>query len=341
MKPVIFGCAGPNLNDEERFFFEQQQPAGFILFARNIQSPQQLKVLTTDLRLAVGRSDVLILIDQEGGRVQRMTEPYWRKYPPLLTFGIAFEANSELAQKALGLNCQMLADDLRRVGINTNCLPLLYVPITAADPIIGDRALGASAGQVATLGQHVVDSLLGAGVLPVAKHIPGHGRATVDSHLDLPVVTDSKEMLIEQDFSPFKAINNCPLGMTAHVVYEAYDAENTATLSETVIKDVIRGHIGFDGLLMTDDISMKALNGEIGDLAAHSLVAGCDIVLHCNGDMTEMQAIAGSIDVAPNSFEDTIAVSIAKTNAVSHVDRKALEVEYDQAMTELYTLVEG
>lgn len=339
MKPVIFGCSGLTLSDEERAFFEEQQPAGFILFARNVQSPQQLKVLTTDLRLAVGRSDVLILIDQEGGRVQRMSEPHWRKFPPLMQFGDAMKINADLAIEALTLNCQMLADDLKRVGINTNCLPLLDVPISDADPIIGDRALGMSAAQVALLGQVVIDTFMSAGILPVMKHIPGHGRALVDSHHALPIVSDPRDILINTDFAAFRAVKNCPLGMTAHVVYEAFDAVNTATLSKVVISEVIRDHIEFDGLLMTDDISMKALEGDIGNLSAEALAAGCDIVLHCNGNMEEMQAIAHTVGHAPAKFCTFIADSVAKADTAGHADRTLLEANYDNAMNKISKLV--
>ncbi|WP_262696363.1 beta-N-acetylhexosaminidase [Kordiimonas aquimaris] len=338
MKPVIFGCSGPVLTDTERVFFEEQQPVGFILFARNIQTPQQVKTLTADLRLCVNRSDVLILIDQEGGRVQRMTSPHWRKYPPMMTFGLAAAHDEALARQALNLNCRLIADDLRRVGINTNCLPLLDVPITDADPIIGDRAFGQSPQIIAEYGQLVIDTFMQSGVLPVMKHIPGHGRATVDSHLALPRVSEPLDVLEKTDFAPFKAVRNCPLGMTAHVVYQSIDDVNTATLSEDVIKNVIREYIGFDGLLMTDDLSMKALEGSLDDLASRSLAAGCDIVLHCNGDMAEMTAISHALDGIYAEYSNTIAEHVATVETVSHDDRHVLETEYDAVMTQLTAL---
>ena len=338
MKPVIFGCAGPALSDAERTFFEQQQPAGFILFARNIQTPQQLKTLTTDLRLCVNRSNVLVLIDQEGGSVQRMTSPHWRKYPAMMQFGLAANHDAVLAKEALTLNCQMIADDLRRVGVNTNCLPLLDVPISSADPIIGDRAFGDQTQLIAEMGQLVVDTFKQSGVLPVMKHIPGHGRATVDSHLALPRVKEPLKELEQTDFVPFKAVRHCPLGMTAHVIYEAIDDENTATLSKDVIADVIRGYMGFEGLLMTDDLSMKALEGELDKLAARSLAAGCDIVLHCNGDMAEMELISREIETASSQFENAVSHHVKQVEAISHVDRSALEAEYDTVMMRLNAL---
>lgn len=339
MKPVIFGCAGPVLSDNERIFFQEQQPAGFILFARNVQNPQQLKALTTDLRLSVDRADVFILIDQEGGRVQRMTEPHWRKYPPMQQFGLAAMKDADLAKRALTLNCQMIADDLHRVGINTDCLPLLDVPVTGADKIIGDRAFANSPKLVAELGQIVIDTFMNASILPVMKHVPGHGRAAVDSHLALPVVDTTVDDLAVNDFSPFQAVKNCPLAMTAHVVYTALDRALPATLSSTVIEDIIRGHMGFKGLLMTDDISMQALNGHLGDLASQSLAAGCDLVLHCNGEMQEMQEIAAAVDQAPARISSAVTACVAQVSSAAHTDRIKLEQDYNDAMASIGALL--
>lgn len=339
MKPVIFGCAGPVLGDSERAFFEAQQPAGFILFARNIQSPQQVKTLTTDLHLCVGRADILILIDQEGGRVQRMGPPHWRKYPPMATFGQAAQVNGELAADALRLNCLLLADDLRRVGINVDCLPLLDVPGDGADNVIGDRALGLTPQVVAELGRVVTDSLQEAGIVPVVKHMPGHGRATVDSHKSLPRVDAPFEELDAADFAPFKALADCPLGMTAHIVYEAIDAAEPATQSPIVINKVIRGAIGFEGLLMTDDLSMQALSGSVAERAAAALAAGCDLVLHCNGQMGEMQQIANALRPADQRIALTVANLIEAIGNKTPIGRAAIEAQYDAAMQKLTRLI--
>lgn len=338
MKPVIFGCAGPTLSDEERRFFSDVQPAGFILFARNIVSPVQLSALTTDLRVVVDRANIPILIDQEGGRVQRMKEPHWRAYPPMGFFGASAEKEPELARRALELNCRMIADDLRRVGINTNCLPLLDVPVDAADAVIGDRAFSSNVKQVQELGQVVIDTFLLAGIAPVAKHLPGHGRALVDSHHALPTVSAPKEQLLVADFAACKAAQKAPFGMTAHVVYDALDPENPATLSPEVIQTVIRDTIGFTGVLMTDDLSMKALSGAMGVRARASLVAGCDLVLHCNGDMTEMNDIAQALDDACETLQARLNEIIKEAASRPHTDRAVLEAVYDASMAQLKAL---
>jgi len=339
MKPVIFGCAGPALSDAERAFFETEQPAGFILFARNIQSPQQVKTLTTDLRLCVDRNDVLIAIDQEGGRVQRMGSPHWKIYPPMGTFGHAAKVDFDLAAEALKLNCLLLADDLRRVGVNVDCLPLLDVPQDGADNVIGDRALGATVDMVSGLGRIVIDSLQEAGVLPVMKHLPGHGRATVDSHKLLPRVDTIFEELVNTDFAPFRALSDCPLGMTAHIVYEAIDNELPATLSPTVVGNVIRGLIGFNGLLMTDDLSMQALSGSVGDRAIGALSAGCDLILHCNGDMKEMRQIANVLPLGGESLRHSVGGMIEAIGKATPIDRKETEARYVAKMRALNKLI--
>jgi beta-N-acetylhexosaminidase len=329
MKPVIFGCAGPTLSDVERRFFSEVQPAGFILFGRNILSPIQLSALTTDLRVAVDRPNIPILIDQEGGRVQRMKAPHWRHYPPMAFFGAAAIHNPELALRALELNCKMIADDLRRVGINTNCMPLLDVPIETADTIIGDRAFSSNAKLVYQMGQLVIEAFLLAGIAPVAKHLPGHGRALVDSHNMLPIVSALKEDLVETDFAACKA---------AHVVYDAIDPSMPATLSRDIIQSVIRGTAGFSGLLMTDDLSMKALSGSIGALANASIQAGCDLVLHCNGDMAEMQDVAAALDEAPSKLEIKLNKIIKDATSRPHTDRAVLEAVYDASIAQIKTL---
>jgi len=339
VKPVIFGCAGPALSDRERDFFAREQPVGFILFARNVQSPQQLKTLTTDLQLCVERSDILILIDQEGGRVQRMGPPHWRKYPPMAVFGRAAEVDIALAIEALRLNCLLLADDLRRVGINVDCLPLLDVPLEGADNVIGDRAFAGTPDMVSKLGRVVTDSVQEAGVLPVVKHMPGHGRAAVDSHKLLPRVDASVEALSSTDFLPFMALASCPLAMTAHIVYAAVDPDLPATLSKTIINDIIRRDIGFDGLLMTDDLSMQALSGTMAERAERALAAGCDLILHCNGNLDEMQQVANALPFANEQLISTVTNMVDGLRQTKPIDRKGVEAEYDSVMLELNSII--
>jgi beta-N-acetylhexosaminidase len=288
---AIFGLAGPDLSAAEISFFRDVDPWGFILFSRNIMEPGQLSQLTEQLRETVGR-DAPILVDQEGGRVQRLGPPHWRSWPPVA--GLFDGIDKGRALEAARLRYRIIADELRHVGIDVNCVPLLDVPAPEGHRIIGDRALGQAAEDVARRGRAVCDGLLAGGVVPVIKHIPGHGRAMVDSHLDLPRVTASRAELDRIDFPPFRALADQALGMTAHVVYEALDPGRCATLSPEVVA-VIRHDIGFDGLLMTDDLSMRALSGSMGDRASAALAAGCDVVLHCNGGMEEMEAIAATV----------------------------------------------
>ncbi len=290
-RAVILGCAGPALSAQEAAFFRDVDPWGFILFARNVETPAQVSALTAALRDCVGR-DTPILIDQEGGRVQRLGPPHWRAAPPAAMFGARYRRAREAALRATRINHGLIAADLRRCGIDVCCAPVLDLPAGDADPIIGDRAFSSVPAEVAALGRAALIGLQEGGVAGVIKHIPGHGRATVDSHLALPRVEASRTALEAHDFAPFYALANTAMAMTAHVIFTAYDAERPATLSRTVIRDVIRGYIGFDGLLMTDDLSMKALSGPMGARARHALEAGCDMLLHCNGDMTEMRAIA-------------------------------------------------
>jgi len=332
MKPVIFGCAGPVLSDQERAFFKKEKPAGFIMFARNIVDKNQLSALTVDLKKSVGRHKVPILIDQEGGRVQRMTEPHWRKYPPMAVFGDMAMQNPTLAASALRLNCRLIADDLRRVGINVNCLPLLDVKQNGADEIIGDRAFSSDPNLVAALGRIAADGLKEGGVLPVVKHMPGHGRAAVDSHLELPVVNTSSGELEKSDFLPFQALKDAAFGMTAHIIYSDLDPKYPATLSRLVIARAIRMKIGFTGLLMTDDLSMKALSGDLGNLAADALTAGCDLILHCNGKLDEMQAVAERLKVGENVLEKQIATLVRNVECAPMADRGDLKRRYEDLM---------
>ncbi|UCH72679.1 MAG: beta-N-acetylhexosaminidase [Rhodospirillales bacterium] len=291
---AIFGCAGPRLLLRERDFFHEVDPAGFILFSRNVESPAQLNALVAALRDSVGRPDALVLIDQEGGRVARLRPPHWRAVPAAARFGELAQHDMENGRKAAWLNARLLADDLAVLGISVDCLPVLDLRIPGAHDIVGDRSYGADPDLVSALAGAVCEGLMDGGVLPIVKHIPGHGRATVDSHHELPIVAAERELLEISDFMPFRRLSGMPLAMTAHIVYQAVDPDCPATTSARVINEIIRGSIGFGGLLLTDDLSMKALGGSLGERAANALAAGCDIVLHCNGDSEEMRQIAGA-----------------------------------------------
>lgn len=291
----ILGCAGPVLTQAEKAFFSDVRPWGFILFGRNIETPEQVRALTAALRETVGRPDAPILIDQEGGRVQRLKPPHWPAYPAARTCGAL--GRPEIAR----LGARLIAHDLAAVGIDVDCLPVLDVPAPDGHEIIGDRAYADTPDDVARLGRAAAEGLIAGGVLPVIKHVPGHGRARADSHEALPVVEASLAELDSRDFAPFRALSDMPMAMSAHVIYAALDPDRPATVSKTVIGEIVRGAIGFDGLLMTDDLSMKALAGGFRERAEAARAAGCDVVLHCNGDRAEMTAVAtgcGALDGA-------------------------------------------
>ncbi len=289
---AIYGCAGLSLSAQERDFFRQTQPWGFILFGRNIESGAQVKALVASLRETVSDATAPILIDQEGGRVARLRPPQWSARPPAARFGALYAQDAERAREATYLNARLIAHDLSSLGINVDCLPVLDVPVPGAHDIIGDRAFAHDPATVIDLGRAQIQGLIEGGVLPVMKHIPGHGRAGADSHLALPRVDVPVETLSASDFVTFRSLNTCPIAMTAHVVYDSIDPQRPATTSPKVIRDVIRGEIGFDGLLMSDDLSMQALEGPLASRAKQALFAGCDVVLHCNGDLTEMKDVA-------------------------------------------------
>ena len=292
---AILGCAGTTLTAEEAAFFRDVKPWGFILFKRNIADPNQVRALTAALRATVGRPDAPILIDQEGGRVARLQAPHWRKYPPGRAYGDLVANDPLVAREITRLGARLIAHDLTSLGINVDCVPVLDVPDPQGHEIIGDRAYGDTPEQVATLGRAAAEGLLAGGVLPIIKHIPGHGRAMADSHLELPVVKAKLAELDARDFAPFRVLSDMPMAMTAHVVYTAIDRSRPATTSKKAIKKIIRESIGFDGLLMSDDLSMKALSGDFRQRAKDSLAAGCDVVLHCNGDMAEMKAVMSGV----------------------------------------------
>jgi len=290
----ITGCSGLEFTSGETSFLREFDPWGLILFQRNCQNPEQIRALVAAFRSLNGRNDAPVLIDQEGGRVQRLKPPTWRQYPPAQVFAQIYQTNQKEALDAAYLMTRLIADDLYNLGITVDCLPVLDVPQANADDIIGNRAYGCDPQIIPKLARTAAKGLLDGGVLPVIKHIPGHGRATVDSHLELPVVKTDAKTLHEVDFVPFKELSDLPLAMTAHVVYEAFDAKQPATLSKTLIKDVIRRTMGFDGLLMSDDLSMKALRGSFAERTRNAFSAGCDMALHCNGDLEEMRLVAAN-----------------------------------------------
>jgi len=294
VKAAIFGCAGMVLSAEERAFFRDADPLGFILFARNVETPEQARRLTEDLRSSVARAEAPVLIDQEGGRVARLRPPYWRRAPPGRVLGELYARDPEAGLEATRLNARLLALDVASIGCDVDCLPVLDIALPDAHSVIGDRAYAAQPEAVAAIGRAAAEGLMAEGVMPVIKHIPGHGRATVDSHHLLPQVNVSRDTLERTDFVPFRLLADLPWAMTAHVLYEAIDPEAALTVSARGVRDVVRGHIGFDGLLLSDDLSMQALGGSLGERATRSLAAGCDIALHCNGQMAEMVEVAAN-----------------------------------------------
>lgn len=288
---LVLGCEGTSLNGAERAFFRDVNPLGFILFRRNIDHPDQVRTLVADLRDAVGR-DAPILIDQEGGRVARLRGPHWPELPPARRVGDL--PDPERAARAAWLHGRLLAAMLAELGIDVDCAPVADVPVPGAHDVIGDRAFAMDPARVALLAGAQADGLLAGGVMPVVKHLPGHGRAFADSHKELPVVRTPRSELEAWDFAPFKALAGLPAAMVAHVVFTAIDADRPASVSPTVIADIVRGHIGFDGVLFSDDLSMQALSGTLGQRTAAVLAAGCDVALHCNGQMNEMRDVAAN-----------------------------------------------
>jgi beta-N-acetylhexosaminidase len=290
-RAVIFNCAGPDLSDDERAFFRDVDPLGFIVFGRNVDTPERTRRLVEELRSSVARADAPVLIDQEGGRVARLKPPHWRKAPPARVLGELYARNPERGLEAAGLNARLLAADVASIGCDVDCAPVLDLALPETHDVIGDRAFAGRPEPVAALGRAAAEGFLAEGVMPVMKHMPGHGRATVDSHRELPCVNASREVLERDDFLPFKLLADLPWGMTAHLLFDAIDPEAPVTVSARAVKEVIRGHIGFDGLLVSDDLSMQALGGSLGGRAAGALAAGCDVALHCNGRMDEMTDI--------------------------------------------------
>jgi beta-N-acetylhexosaminidase len=323
---AIFGCEGAVLGADEAAFFRDFDPLGFIIFARNVETPEQLRRLTAELRASVGR-DAMILVDQEGGRVQRLRAPYWREWqPPLETVLQAGKG----AARAMWLRSRLIAGELRAVGIDANCAPVADIAGPLTHPFLRNRCYGQDVETVVEIARAVADGHLAGGVLPVVKHMPGHGRSQNDTHLDLPTVAVDRDTLGLTDFAPFRALADLPLAMTAHIVFSAYDSR-PATQSPAMIR-VIRDEIGFQGLLMTDDLNMQALSGDLGARTALSMAAGCDIALHCKGDLAEMQAVAGAAGAMTPATQARAAAALAQRHAPEAVDIAALEAEFADLM---------
>jgi beta-N-acetylhexosaminidase len=330
---VVFGCAGPRLGADERAFFADANPLGYILFARNCVEPAQIRELTAALRDSVGRPDAPILIDQEGGRIQRLNPPHWRAAPTAASLGALAARDRVAARDAVRLNAQLLGAELIALGIDVDCAPVLDIPVPGAHGIIGDRAFGTDPDLIGTLGRAACEGFLSVGVAPVIKHIPGHGRARADSHLELPTVETPLDVLAATDFAPFAANADAPYAMTAHVVFTALDPELPATLSEIVIEVTIRERIGFKGFLFSDDVGMKALAGPLADRARAALGAGCDAVLHCSGDFTEMRAIAPVVPPLSPTAQERFAAARRCMAAPAAFDAAAARDRLDALLT--------
>lgn len=330
-KAFISGCAGLVLTADERAFFARERPWGLILFARNISTPDQVRALVQDWRAVVGDADAPVLIDQEGGRVRRLRPPLVADYPAGAVYGRLHASDQAQGLRAARAGARLIAADLADLGITVNCAPILDVPTPVTSDVIGDRAYATDPADIAALGRAIADGLADGGVLPVIKHMPGHGRATVDSHLELPVVEAAAEALRQVDFAPFRALADLPLAMTAHVVFTALDAQRCATQSPVVI-DLIRREIGFDGALMADDVSMKALGGPMAERVEKLFAAGCDLALHCNGDMAEMVDVAQASPELSGAALRRCATALASRRPPRPVDRAALRAEFEELL---------
>ena len=329
-RAFITGVSGTALTDDERAFLRDQRPWGFILFKRNIDTPDQVIRLIEEMRSAVGQPEAPVLIDQEGGRVQRLQPPQWPAYPPGAVFSALYEIDRDAGLEAARLSSRLIAADLADLGITVDCLPLADVPVPGADSVIGNRAYGTTPDKVAAIARAVTDGLAQGGVLPVLKHIPGHGRATADSHFQLPTVDTPVAELAKTDFAAFAPLADLPMAMTAHVVFSALDPAQPATTSTTIIEQVIRGTIGFRGLLMSDDVSMNALQGSIAERTRASLAAGCDVVLHCNGKLDEMRQVAGETPMLAGEALARADRALASRRAPQPFDRGAARAELDR-----------
>lgn len=331
-RAFITGLSGTTLNAEERAFIVAERPWGFILFKRNVETPQQVTSLVDELKTCAGRSDAPVFIDQEGGRVQRLGPPHWPVYPAGSLFGALYDEEPALGLKAARLSARLIAADLSDLGITVDCLPLADVPVAGADAVIGNRAYGTEPAKVAAIARAVTEGLAEGGILPVLKHIPGHGRATADSHLRLPTVDAPENELEKTDFAAFRPLSDLPMAMTAHVVFSALDPAHPATTSATIISQVIRGVIGFQGLLMSDDVSMNALSGSIAERTSASFLAGCDMVLHCNGNIEEMREVAAETPELSGKALQRAEQALASRGAPKPFDRVAARAELEALM---------
>jgi beta-N-acetylhexosaminidase len=332
-RAFITGVSGTELDVAEREFIRAERPWGFILFRRNIETPRQVALLVQEMRKAVGIPDAPVLIDQEGGRVQRLGPPHWPAYPPGALFGALYDVDRSIGLSAARLSARLIAADLGDLGISVDCLPLADVPVAGADAVIGNRAYGTEPEKVAAIARAVTEGLEQGGVLPVLKHIPGHGRATADSHFGLPVVNTSKKELERTDFAAFQPLADLPMAMTAHVVFSALDPVHPATTSATIIEQVIRGVIGFQGLLMSDDVSMNALAGSIAERTRAIFSAGCDLVLHCNGKLDEMREVAAETPELSGKALERARRALASRRLPQPFDRAAARAELDALMS--------
>jgi beta-N-acetylhexosaminidase len=337
---AIYGCSGPRLTAEEKAFFAEVGPWGFILFRRNVETPDQVRELVEDLRAAINDPNAPILIDQEGGRVQRLGPPHWPKYPPAAAY-LRAAPDLSAARELVRLGARLIAHDLRALGITVDCLPVIDTPVPGAHDIIGDRAYGQDPETVAVLGRAAAEGLLAGGVLPVIKHIPSHGRARSDSHHDLPVVETPLAELDVWDFTPFRALSDMPLSMTAHVVFTAIDAERPVTLSPRGVA-LIRERLGFSGLVLTDDLSMKALAGSLKQRAELSLKAGCDVVLHCNGDLDEMRQVASGVGLVDGEARMRAKAALSRlVHTPEPLDLKAARARLEAALDGRFEAAKG
>ena len=331
MTPAIFGLSGAALTADERAFFREADPAGYILFGRNVETRAQLRALTDELRAIHGRERLLVSIDQEGGRVARMKPPEWEAFPPGEAFARLWQVAPASAIEAARANAEALGNDLAEVGVTVDYLPLLDVRQPGAHDVIGDRALGDEPMQVAALGRAVLDGLARAGVAGCIKHMPGHGRAGADSHKELPTV-EASEAELESDLEPFRTLAGAPIGMTAHVRYTAWDADNPGTLSPVVVNEVIRGRIGFSGLLLTDDIDMEALDGSVPERSERAIAAGCDVVLNCWARMDDMIGIAERLPAMAEVASERLDRALAETGEGCAADRAQLVARRDSLL---------
>jgi beta-N-acetylhexosaminidase len=328
-RAFITGVSGLELSAAEREFIRSERPWGFILFKRNIEAPEQVTRLIQELRDAIANPDAPVLIDQEGGRVQRLSPPHWPAYPPGAVFGVLYDIDPALGLNAARLSARLIAADLTDLGVTVDCLPLADLPVPGADAVIGNRAYGTEPAKVAAIARAVTQGLEQGGILPVLKHIPGHGRATADTHFRLPVVDTSKTELERTDFAAFQPLAGLPMAMTAHVVFSALDPAQPATTSATIIEQVIRGVIGFQGLLMSDDVSMNALAGSVAERTRAIFTAGCDMVLHCNGKLDEMREVAAETPELSGKALERAGLALASRGVPQPFDRLAGRVELD------------